>query len=174
MGGMSIRHAHLDDAETIATLGARLFQAAFGANNDPDDMRKYLESSFALDKVRAELDMPGSVFLLVEEDEGVFGYARVAPNPSPDCVDGERPVELVRIYIDASKAGQGHGAALMSRCVSIAKGGGYDALWLGVWGANANAVAFYQRWGFSVVGERPFLLGGDDQSDFIMARAVHP
>ena len=39
---------------------------------------------------------------------------------------------------------------------------------------NARAIAFYERWGFRIVGDHIFQLGADAQRDLIMERHVHP
>ena len=43
-----------------------------------------------------------------------------------------------------------------------------------VWERNARAIAFYERWGFRIVGDHIFQLGADAQRDLIMERHVHP
>jgi ribosomal protein S18 acetylase RimI-like enzyme len=45
-------------------------------------------------------------------------------------------------------------------------------IWLDVWERNARAIAFYQKWGFAVVGTQTFQLGSDLQNDLLMQRAV--
>jgi ribosomal protein S18 acetylase RimI-like enzyme len=45
-------------------------------------------------------------------------------------------------------------------------------MWLGVWEKNEHAIKFYEKWGFTIVGPRVFVLGSDVQNDFIMQRAI--
>jgi hemerythrin-like domain-containing protein len=45
-------------------------------------------------------------------------------------------------------------------------------VWLGVWDKNEKAIAFYQKNGFEIVGEHPFVMGNDRQNDFIMKREL--
>src|SRR5689334_4706743 len=63
-------------------------------------------------------------------------------------------------------------AALMEQCVATAREWGGHVLWLGVWERNSRAIAFYEKHGFQVVGEQPFLLGTDLQRDLVMARRL--
>jgi GNAT superfamily N-acetyltransferase len=76
---------------------------------------------------------------------------------------------LARLYVDRPFLGARVGAALLARCVDIARERGHDVLWLGVWEHNTRAIAFYARWGFTTVGEMIFSLGGDPQRDQVMA-----
>ena len=53
-----------------------------------------------------------------------------------------------------------------------AREGGFDSLWLGVWDQNRGAIAFYQREGFTQVGEYAFMLGNDRQNDLLLERPL--
>jgi ribosomal protein S18 acetylase RimI-like enzyme len=75
--------------------------------------------------------------------------------------------------VDQAAVGSGIGAALMRAVLDAARRNGRKTLWLGVWERNARAIAFYERWGFEVVGEHVFRLGSDEQTDLIMERAVN-
>ncbi len=90
----------------------------------------------------------------------------------PECVSGVRPVELVRFYLLQEWIGKGFGARLMQACVDEGQRRGADVIWLGVWEHNARAIAFYQKWGFAIVGTHNFQLGTELQQDYIMQRAA--
>jgi len=45
-------------------------------------------------------------------------------------------------------------------------------LWLGVWERNPRAIAFYGKCGFVDVGHHAFVVGTEEQTDRVMARAV--
>jgi GNAT superfamily N-acetyltransferase len=171
--GFEIRTASVDDAGTLAELGARLFEQAFGAMNTPEDMRDYVASAFSTDIQTTELaDSGRATFLAVDPAGEPIGYAMVRRNRTSDGVAGVAPVELQRIYVDLPWHGRGVGDALMSRCVEQARAWGCDAFWLGVWQKNPRAIAFYQRSGFTTVGVATFRVGRDVQHDFVMARPL--
>jgi diamine N-acetyltransferase len=58
--------------------------------------------------------------------------------------------------------------------VTRARGVGAAALWLGVWEHNPRAIRFYEKHGFTTVGEQPFVLGKDPQRDLVMVRPLPP
>ena len=60
----------------------------------------------------------------------------------------------------------------MERALEIARKGGHDILWLGVWERNFRAQAFYQKYGFTRVGSHGFRLGTDEQVDWVLARPL--
>lgn len=167
-----IRKATIEEAHLVAETGARLFRDAFGAQNKPEDMAHYLASAFSVEQITSELEDPDSVFLLATEGEKVVGYARMKKGDPPPCIQGENPVELVRIYVDQTCIGRGYGTSLMQRCLHEAIDKGHGSMWLGVWEKNQRALAFYERWGFEVKGSYTFMLGKDEQTDLLMEREI--
>lgn len=168
-----IRTATAADAAALATLAERLFVETFGAANEPENMRAYLPTAFSAELQAAELADPDRTARLAVAVEGdLIGYALLRRGRRADGVVGEGPVELQRIYVDKRWHGRGVASALMTCCIEQARAWGGDVLWLGVWQKNPRAISFYQRSAFSIVGEQPFMLGGDRQMDFIMARPL--
>jgi GNAT superfamily N-acetyltransferase len=164
-----LRRATSDDAATLAALGARLFRQAFGADNDPEDMRLFLERTFAPSTQLAELADAGRVAWIAEIAGEPVGYATLRRGSHSPCVSARSPAEVQRIYADLPWHGRGVGAALMQACIEEARASGCDAVWLGVWERNPRGIAFYEKWGFRRVGEQRFLVGTDSQRDHVMA-----
>ena len=168
-----IRLASVDDAALLAELGARLFEQAFGAVNEPENMRDYLAHAFSVGEQTRELaDSERATFIAVDSIGTPIGYAMVRRNRPAAGVAGVAPGELQRIYVDNQWHGRGVGDALMARCVEQAQAWECDTFWLGVWQENPRAIAFYRRAGFETVGVQTFTLGRDIQHDFIMARPL--
>ncbi len=169
---LSFRRATERDASTIADLGARTFEASFGEHNRPEDMEQYLAWSFSTEQIEAEIANPGSTFLLAHEEGKAIGYAMLRDGKGATSVNGPRPMELVRIYVEQKVIGKGYGAALMKACLETAARNGNRTIWLGVWERNIRAVQFYEKWGFVRAGIKEFVLGSDQQTDLIMERPV--
>ena len=169
----SVRRASVEDAELLAELGARTFVETFEKDNSPEDMAAYLADSFSVERLTEELTDPLSVFFVAEVEGSAAGYAKIsAGEEASGVVEGERPVELVRLYALREWLGRGVGQALMQRCVDEAREMGFRTIWLGVWERNDRAQAFYRKWNFREVGEHIFQLGSDPQRDIVMQRAV--
>jgi diamine N-acetyltransferase len=167
-----IRYANANDNHLLAEAGRRLFEAAFAADNQTEDMAIYLAESFGPDLQAAELADPATVFLIAEIKGRFAGYARLRDGRPGLEIPGQRPVELVRIYAEREYIGLGVGAALMRACLEEAASRGYDSIWLGVWEKNPRAIRFYEKWGFILAGTQTFELGKDTQTDFVMQRAI--
>jgi len=168
----NVRRASIEDAQLLAELGARTFAETFSQDNSPEDMAAYLADSFNVERLTEELNEPSSVFFIAEVDGSAAGYAKIQPGEAPAGVEGQRPIELVRLYVSREWLGRGVGHALMRRCVEEAREMGFQTIWLGVWERNHRAQAFYRKWDFYEVGEHIFQLGSDAQRDIVMQRAV--
>jgi diamine N-acetyltransferase len=169
---VTIRRARADDAGLLADLGARTFSETFAADNTAENMAAYLASSFNLTQQTAELVDPAATFIIAEVGGVAAGYAKLHAGKPAEEIEGAKPVELVRLYVSRGWLGRGVGEALISACVDEAKQAGHETIWLGVWQRNARAQAFYRKWNFRAVGEHPFQLGSDLQTDILMERAI--
>jgi ribosomal protein S18 acetylase RimI-like enzyme len=169
---VSIRHAGVDDADLLASIGAETFVAAYEEQVERGVLEAYVVEAFAPRRMAAEAAAPGADFLVAETDGAVAGYAYLAAGSPPLDVRGDRPLELNRLYARPGFIGRGVGAALMQAALDEAARRGCDVLWLGVWSRNDRAIAFYRRWGFEALGRVPFDLGGVTHEDLVMARPV--
>lgn len=167
-----IRHAGIDDAGLLAELGASTFNETFADDNSADNMAAYLADAFSHAQLSSELADPHSTFLIAEVDGIAVGYAKLHSGDAPEEVRGEKPLELVRLYVSQKWLGRSIGAALMQSCIDEASRKGYRTVWLGVWERNGRARAFYRRWGFLEVGTHIFQLGDDPQTDILMERPI--
>jgi len=169
---VTIRRANADDATLLAELGASTFKETFAADNTTEDMDAYLAAHFSVAQQTAELGHAASTFLIAEVDGKAAGYAKLHSGEPPKEIEGDKPIELVRLYIASEWFGRGVGEELMRACLDEARSAGHETLWLGVWERNARAQAFYRKWDFRAVGEHIFQLGSDAQRDILMERAL--
>lgn len=167
-----IRRGKIDDSALLAELGARTFSETFAVDNTPENMAAYLADTFSPAQLAADLVDPRCLFQIAETDGLAVGYAMLRTGEAPEQVTGERPIELVRLYVSRDSLGSGVGAALMQACIDEAKRGGHQILWLGVWEHNIRAQAFYRKWNFGEVGTHLFQLGDDPQTDLLMQRCI--
>jgi diamine N-acetyltransferase len=168
----TIRRGTLADAALLSELGARTFSETFAADNTSEDMAAYIATSFNVARQTAELEDPASTFLIAEVDGSAAGYAKLHDGEPEDCVEGLKPVELVRLYVSRDWLGRGIGEQLMRACLDEARQAGHETIWLGVWERNGRAQAFYRKWNFRTIGEHIFQLGSDLQRDFLMERPL--
>lgn len=168
----TIRVAMPDDVPALSRLGERTFREAFGAFNRAEDMDAYVAATYDRERQRRDLADPARHTLVAERAGELIAFAQLRAGPPPACVTGPTPMELLRFYVDGPWHGQGVAQALMRETVAAAVRHGARTLWLAVWERNARAIAFYAKQGWVDVGSQPFKLGGDEQSDRIMARPL--
>ncbi|MEP6741116.1 MAG: GNAT family N-acetyltransferase, partial [bacterium] len=138
MSNLSIRRGTVEDAGLLAELGASTFSETFASNNSPEDMTAYLASAFSPEQQTTELADPQSTFLIAETNGMPAGYAMLRSENALETISGDKPIELVRLYVSRENLGSGVGAALMQACINEAKQQGYETLWLGVWEHNTR------------------------------------
>jgi len=173
---VKIRQAVVSDAALLSRLGATVFRDTFEAENTPDDMARYVAEAFTPEQQAIEIaDATGVVLLAELSNEAgeaeLVGYAHVVSGEAPEAV-GSAPLELRRLYVLRAWHGRGVAQALMDAVIDVARARGVKTLWLGVWERNPRAVAFYAKYGFVRVGEHTFVLGGDSQKDWVLARPI--
>jgi diamine N-acetyltransferase len=166
----SIRIATAVDADALAELGRRTFRETFAKDNTPEDMALYLAEHFGGGLQRAELEDGSALFLLLEAEGFPAGYVKLRRGPAN--ARGGRPLEICRFYVDQKWHGRGAALQLMEAIDALATRDGHDDVWLAVWEHNARAIRFYLKHGFTRVGDQPFRLGADVQTDWLMARPV--
>lgn len=174
MSDIVIRAATEDDLEALRAIAESTFRETFTADNRPADLEAYVARAFGSAQIEAELRDPGSTFILAwkDSDRGPIGYGKLRAGAAHASVTGPDPIEIERIYVSARAIGLGVGSALMRALMDRARDKSHATVWLGVWERNLNAIGFYRRWGFEVVGSHTFQLGSDAQKDLIMTRRV--
>jgi len=170
-GSLRIRRATVADAEALSEIGARTFFETFAADNTPEDMKLFLESTWHPELQRAEIQDEGLDTLLACDASGaIAGFAQLRVNHPPPGIAVRAPVELKRFYIDKPWHGQGLARSLMEAAERAARERGAREFWLGVWERNERAQAFYRKCGFRTVGKQIFVVGTDPQTDHVMLR----
>jgi GNAT superfamily N-acetyltransferase len=167
-----IKPATVYDWQLIQEMGRTTFYDTFAADNTEADMQQFLATQYNDDAVQRELVDAQASFYIAYVDEKDAGYAKLGWRSKPDCVTGEAPIEIERIYVRKNFLGDKVGAALMQHCLDEARRRGCDTIWLGVWEHNRRAITFYERWGFVQCGAKKFVLGSDEQTDYIMQRKI--
>lgn len=167
----STRQATLADIETLVQIGKETFTDTFAADNTAENIKSYVDKNFTVEQQRKELEDPRSTFILLYDREDVAGYAKLRKAEVES--NGDKKLEIERIYARKGYIGKKAGKALMQACLDIARREHYNKVWLGVWEHNARAISFYERWGFKTVGAHPFQLGEDTQTDLIMEKELH-
>lgn len=170
MSAVSVRYASASEAELIAEMSRQTFYETFAAKNTRENMELFMREMFSMEKLLAEVPVPGNTFLLAFENDLPVGYVKMQECKSRVEFGQVPAIEIARIYAVRSAIGKGVGHALMQKCIEIAVERKKRIIWLGVWEHNRPAIDFYRKWGFVEFGSHFFKLGNDIQTDWLMKK----
>lgn len=165
-----LRKCMPDDLETPRVLSCKTYKETFAPLNSPKNMQMFLGEAYGLEKLRSELSETNSVFYFLYLNQELCGYLKLNESPSQTDINDVQSLELERIYVDAKFQGRGLGRVLMEHAIEIARERKKSYVWLGVWEKNDKAIAFYQKNGFYKIGTHLFIMGDEEQIDYIMRR----
>lgn len=166
-----VRPATTADADAIARLAARTFPLACPDHTPPDAIEAHIRDELNADRFRAHMD--SAEFLVVDGHDGeASGYVMLTTEPPPIQTPWSNPLEVRRIYVDASDHGSGIATALMRTCLEVGVRDSHDWIWLGTNEQNLRALRFYEKFDFRIVGQRTFRVADSVESDHVLARPV--
>jgi diamine N-acetyltransferase len=176
-----VRRASPADAAPVSVLGAALFRQAYEPTHPEPTLSEYLEAAFDPGYCEQVLRDPHAAVLIAESESGEWiGYVHIR-EALPDAtarlaepLPGARPLEIVRFYVDAAWHGRGVAQQLMAECDAEARARSCDIVWVQAWQPAAQALAFYRKCGFRVIGTATFHFGDRRDDDFILARPPAP
>jgi diamine N-acetyltransferase len=167
----TIRQARAADAMKLSELAERTFRDAFSSLNTEENMNLHCATAFSSEIQLGEITNPDILTLVAESGDELVAFAQVhLRGDMPDCIAFSPAVELHRIYVQQNFHGAGLARDLLAEVMETAKHRGAAAVWLGVWEQNPRAIRFYQRSGFTEVGDHVFVVGTDPQRDLVMVR----
>ena len=168
MNSIIISRVGVNDVEQLQAISRSTFVQTFDEHNDAEDMKAYLDTSFAIDKLTAELSNPNSEFYFAIDNEIIIGYLKVNTGSAQTENKDASAFEIERIYVDQNYLGKKIGQLLFEKAIDLAKVKKASYVWLGVWEENHRALAFYKKNGFIPFDKHIFKLGNDEQTDIMM------
>ena len=153
-------------------ISRQTFIETFSEGNTEENMRKYLEVGFSVEKLAGELSDEHSVFYFATLHNGIVGYIKLNFGPSQTELREDDAVEIERIYVLKEFHGKKVGQPLFEKALQIARQRNARYIWLGVWEKNPRAIGFYGKNGFLEFGKHIFRLGDDEQTDIMMKLAL--
>lgn len=167
-----IRPAAVNDAAALADVGALVFRHTYGAVLPPAILDAYLARTFSPTALQQALQHGATSYLVATQAGRLVGYSKCAITAPPACVQGAKASELVNLYIHPAHQSNGIGKQLLQQAIQVAAAQHLTTLWLCVWQANQRAIAFYQRFGFTVVGKTEVYVDHVVFDDWVMQRAI--
>ena len=170
--GFTLRRATPGDLSAFGEFSRQTFHATYDAFHTAEQMTRHVGERLNDRNIAAELADPACTVLALLQGSEWAGYALLHGGEAPAGVDAAHPVEIERFYVGEAWHGRGLAAPLMAAALDDARAQGHDAAWLSVWQRNAKAVRFYEKQGFRVEGQIPYVFDGTPEDDYLMVRAL--
>ena len=174
MSDAVIRHACLEDASALATLGRQTFidtfVTGFGIPYPADDLALFLDASFSPEATATKLKEPGAAWWVAERDGALLAFANAGPNTLPHPDGRASHAELRRLYVSKAAQGLGLGTRLLTLSLDWMQAHTDGPLWIGVWSGNLKAQKLYAAHGFDKAGEYQYPVGRWLDDEFILRR----
>lgn len=174
MENIAIRKVSLDDIAILQQIGRQTFMETFSESNSDENMARYLEEGFSIEKLSQELRSTTSQFYFALLDGEVIGYLKLNTGDSQTELQDDNALEIERIYVLGAYHGKKVGQLLHDKVLEIAHKRRANYVWLGVWEKNPRAIRFYQKNGFVAFDKHIFRLGNDEQTDIMMKKTLSP
>lgn len=168
MKDIAIRRIGLADIHQLQKIGMQTFRETFSDMNTEENMKKYLELRFCIEKLTDEINNTDSQFYFAELDGSVVGYLKLNTGPSQTELKDDKAIEIERIYVLKDYHGKNAGQLLFNKAIEIATLVKAEYVWLGVWENNHRAKSFYRKNGFTEFDKHIFRLGDSEQTDLMM------
>lgn len=165
---IKIKKAGIKDVNMLQKISKHTTLETFADVSKEENMKKYLEQSFSIEKLTEELNNPESEFYLAYSQNEVIGYLKINTGNAQKELQDSRAVELERIYVYKKFHGKNVGQMLFNTAMKIAKQRKAEYIWLGVWEFNHKAMRFYMKNGFVRFGEHKFIFGDEEVTDLMM------
>jgi len=169
---ISIQKITLNEVEALQAISRLTFYETFAEVNTEENMSRYLENDFSLERLSEELNNPNSEFYFASLENEVIGYLKINYESAQTEQKIANSIEIERIYVLKEKLGKNIGQLLLEHAFQIAREKGNENVWLGVWEENKRAIRFYLKNGFEEFDKHIFMLGEDAQKDILMRKKL--
>jgi ribosomal protein S18 acetylase RimI-like enzyme len=158
-GRVVVRAAEADDAQRIAEINVRSWQAAYRGIVPSTFLGDMSVEPRRLAWLGRMADLGQRRLFVAELDGRIEGYVLTGPARDHDLPD--LAGEIYAIYVDPPTQGRGLGRALLDAGMGELKAAGFEPLVLWVLAANASGRAFYEACGWQSDGlQRPIDFDG--------------
>ena len=163
-----LRPPSVSDAAALADLGARAFTAKFGHLYDPADLAAFLDQVHSTQAGAEELTDETLIWNAAWEGNRPIAFCKLGlRNSYAEYARTARPIDLMQMYADPARLGEGLGASLMDWALAEARARGGTEVLLSVYSDNSEAQRFYNRYGFEKIAEIDFSVGNHRDDEYL-------
>ena len=161
---INFRKAIIDDIPLIRELTFEVWPQTYAGILSPEQIQYMLEMMYSSISLQKQMEEQHHQFIIGFESEDPVAFASFSAKPDSD----NRIWRIHKIYILPGRQGQGIGRKIIDYIAAAVIPLGATALELNV-NRHNPARSFYERIGFSIVGEQDIDIGnGYFMNDYVM------
>ncbi|MEW7276973.1 GNAT family N-acetyltransferase [Aquimarina sp. 2201CG1-2-11] len=172
---ITIRLANTNDAASIAVLGKSTFDIYYRhLFENQEDIDAYLTNAFSLEKINNSLANTKNTYWIAEDVTSNLkvGYAKLQLDASTNIIGNGKGCKLQRIYILPGFESSGIGMQLQKLIERETVNTGNEYVWLSTLKSNKGAMCFYDREGYTIIGEDQYTIGEQTFDHWIFAKKL--
>ena len=154
----SIVKAKEEDFKLLADIGRISFIESHGNSASAVDINMYVSEKYNYDVFKEELNDQKNIYHIIYQNNRPAGYSKIIFNVPHTNIQMENVTKLERLYLLKEFYGLKSGYELFNFNVELSKQNKQEGMWLFVWKENRQAVRFYEKIGFKVIGSYDFKL----------------
>lgn len=153
---IKIVKASQKDAALLTEMARQTFVESHAISAAAADIEFYINQKYTLPVMEQELESDQNHYSIIYFKKKPVGFSNIvfdSPYPGSEVMNMSK---LDRIYILQEYHGKKLGRALFDYNVKLAKENFQAGIWLYTWTENHQAIRFYQRNGFTIIGKFDF------------------
>jgi GNAT superfamily N-acetyltransferase len=163
MPSFSIKRATIADIPEIISIQEKTWEPTYRSILSPEQIQYMFEKIYAADALAKQME-EGQQFLILLNEGRPEGFSAVAE-------EAKGTFKLHKIYVLPATQGSGAGKYLLKETEDYTRSAGGEIMLLNVNRYN-NAKNFYEKMGFTVIGEKDIPIGPYWMNDFILEKKL--
>ncbi len=145
-----------NDADLLSRLAIQSFIESHGHSASPEEIRNYYTQYYNEQALAEELTEAKNIFHIIYYDGKPAGFSKLILNCALTEISLENVAKLERIYLLQEFHDLKLGWKLFEFNRKLAESNGQNGMWLYVWKENSQALNFYKKAGFKIIGNYDF------------------
>lgn len=156
----------------LRNISLQTYRDTFAESNSEALIEQYFRDALTPEKLLQEFNTVGTNFYFISLNDNIAGFLKTNTDDAQNDDVDKNALEIERLYVCKNYLRNGLGQRLIAFACELAQQKGKSCVWLGVWEGNVSALAFYKAQHFHQIGEHPFDMGGDIQTDLLLKKDI--
>lgn len=165
------RKAIAADIFKLSILFKQVYIQTYGTEGVSDEFANFITGQFSPERLKTTIEQYPSQMIVAEYKGNLVGVAEIEMNKQ-NPVNHIIAPELNKLYILEWFCGKGIGRQLLAEAEKEVKANGFNELWLWVLISNTRAITFYEKHGFTWIGNAFFQMEENNYENKVMLKKL--